>query len=224
MNCATTKARPIAQAARPRHRLGLRQDRRPRRQGPEGALRRRHQRLRGRPDAALSSPAEARLQQHLRQGATTIVSLGRVQAAIDAGKLDAGADGRCSSADQGRRRSAAPRTACGFSADGELTAKLTFDVAGASKPPIEKVEKAGGSVNAARRSAEARTAVRAKADRQAAVRRGRRRLQCFGGAKPISRASVDYVAGAARAASAASADASRRIPAWHRLPNNLPLI
>ena len=31
-------------------------------------------------------------------------------------------------------------------ADGELKAKLTFDVAGASKAAIEKVEKAGGSV------------------------------------------------------------------------------
>ena len=30
--------------------------------------------------------------------------------------------------------------------DGELKAKLPFDVAGASKAAIEKVEKAGGSV------------------------------------------------------------------------------
>ena len=30
--------------------------------------------------------------------------------------------------------------------DGELKAKLSFDVAGASKAAVEKVEKAGGSV------------------------------------------------------------------------------
>ena len=30
--------------------------------------------------------------------------------------------------------------------DGELKAKLSFDIAGASKAAIEKVEKAGGSV------------------------------------------------------------------------------
>jgi ribosomal protein L18E len=32
-------------------------------------------------------------------------------------------------------------------ADGELKAKLTFEVAGASRTAIEKVEKAGGSIN-----------------------------------------------------------------------------
>jgi large subunit ribosomal protein L15 len=31
-------------------------------------------------------------------------------------------------------------------ADGELKAKLSLEVAGASKPAIEKVEKAGGSI------------------------------------------------------------------------------
>ena len=31
-------------------------------------------------------------------------------------------------------------------ADGELKAKLTFEVAGASKAAVEKIEKAGGSV------------------------------------------------------------------------------
>ena len=50
-------------AHRPRHRLRHRQDRRPRRQGPDRALGRAHQGLRGRPDAAASAPAEARLQQ-----------------------------------------------------------------------------------------------------------------------------------------------------------------
>ncbi len=31
-------------------------------------------------------------------------------------------------------------------ADGELKAKVAFEVAGASKPAIEKIEKAGGSI------------------------------------------------------------------------------
>ncbi|MNF16957.1 50S ribosomal protein L15 [compost metagenome] len=31
-------------------------------------------------------------------------------------------------------------------ADGELKAKVTLEVAGASKPAIEKIEKAGGSI------------------------------------------------------------------------------
>ena len=77
-----------AQARRPRHRLGQGQDRRARRQGPEGALGRRHQRLRGRPDAA-----HRRLP---KRGFNNIfakdfddVSLGRIQEAIDAGRLDA---------------------------------------------------------------------------------------------------------------------------------------
>ncbi len=51
------------EARRPRPGLGPRQDRRPRHQGPEIALGRGHQRLRGRPDAALPAPAQARLQQ-----------------------------------------------------------------------------------------------------------------------------------------------------------------
>ena len=49
---------------RPRHRLRHGQDRRPRRQGPDRALGRAHQGLRGRPDAASSPAAEARLQEY----------------------------------------------------------------------------------------------------------------------------------------------------------------
>jgi len=74
-----------------------------------------------------------------------IVSLGRVQTAIDAGKLDAKdavtietlkAAGVIRRAKDGVR----------LLADGELKAKVTFKVDGASKAAIEKVEKAGGSV------------------------------------------------------------------------------
>ena len=74
-----------------------------------------------------------------------VVSLARVQTAIDAKKLDAKktvdvealiAAGVIRRAKDGVR----------LLSDGELKAKLTFDVAGASKAAIEKVEKAGGSV------------------------------------------------------------------------------
>ena len=73
-----------------------------------------------------------------------IVSLGRLQAAVDAGKLDAKADvdsdalvaaGIC------RRKKDGVR----ILSDGDLKAKLTVKTEGASKTAIEKIEKAGGS-------------------------------------------------------------------------------
>ncbi|PBB99659.1 50S ribosomal protein L15 [Mesorhizobium sp. WSM3862] len=75
----------------------------------------------------------------------TVVSLARIQAAIDAKKLDAKetvtaetliAAGVIRRAKDGVR----------VLSDGELKAKLSFDVAGASRAAIEKIEKAGGSV------------------------------------------------------------------------------
>jgi len=75
----------------------------------------------------------------------TVVSLARVQTAIDANKLDPKktidvealiAAGVIRRAKDGVR----------LLSDGEIKAKLTFDIAGASKAAIEKVEKAGGSV------------------------------------------------------------------------------
>ncbi|WP_217570553.1 50S ribosomal protein L15 [Mesorhizobium sp. GbtcB19] len=75
----------------------------------------------------------------------TVVSLAKIQAAIDAKKLDAKetvtaealvAAGVIRRAKDGVR----------VLSDGELKAKLSFDVAGASKAAIEKIEKAGGSV------------------------------------------------------------------------------
>ena len=74
-----------------------------------------------------------------------VVSLARVQTAIDAKKLDPKktidvealiAAGVVRRAKDGVR----------LLSDGEVKAKLTFDVAGASKAAIEKVDKAGGSV------------------------------------------------------------------------------
>ncbi|WEX07129.1 50S ribosomal protein L15 [Chelativorans sp. AA-79] len=73
------------------------------------------------------------------------VSLGRIQAAIDAKKLDAGETIDTAALLQAgviRRAKDGVRILSG----GELKAKVTLDVAGASKPAVEKIEKAGGSV------------------------------------------------------------------------------
>lgn len=73
------------------------------------------------------------------------VSLAKVQAAIDAKKLDAKAtiDSAALIAAGVIRRA---KDGVRVLSDGELTAKVAFDVAGASKAAIEKIEKAGGSI------------------------------------------------------------------------------
>ena len=74
------------------------------------------------------------------------VSLARIQAAIDAKKLDASATVDAASLVKAgviRRVKDGVRVLGG---EGEFKAKLTLDVAGASKSAIEKIEKAGGSV------------------------------------------------------------------------------
>lgn len=73
------------------------------------------------------------------------VSLARVQAAVDAKKLDAGATVDAAALIKAgviRRAKDGVRVL----STGELKAKLAFDVAGASKAAVEKIEKAGGSV------------------------------------------------------------------------------
>jgi large subunit ribosomal protein L15 len=82
-----------------------------------------------------------------------IVSLARVQTAIDAGKLDAKATVDAAALVKAgviRRAKDGVR----LLADGELKAKVAFDVAGASKAAIDKVEKAGGSVKLPEKAAE----------------------------------------------------------------------
>jgi len=73
------------------------------------------------------------------------VNIGRIQAAVDAGKLDLAtpvtidvlvASGICSK----------PRDGVKILGVGELTAKLTFEVASASKSAVAAIEKAGGSI------------------------------------------------------------------------------
>ncbi len=74
-----------------------------------------------------------------------VVSLARIQAAVDAKKLDAKETVTAEAlvaAGVIRRVKDGVRVL----SDGELKAKLAFDVAGASKAAIEKIEKAGGSV------------------------------------------------------------------------------
>ena len=74
-----------------------------------------------------------------------VVSVGRIQAAIDAGKLDGKASidaAALKAAGVIRRLKDGVRVL----ADGEVKAKLTLEVAGASRTAIEKVEKAGGSI------------------------------------------------------------------------------
>ena len=74
------------------------------------------------------------------------VNIGRIQQAIDAGKLDASAPvtvealmaaGICSRARDGVR----------ILGVGELTSKLSFEVAGASKSAVAAIERAGGTVS-----------------------------------------------------------------------------
>ncbi|HKF64498.1 MAG TPA: 50S ribosomal protein L15 [Dongiaceae bacterium] len=73
------------------------------------------------------------------------VNVGRLQEAIDAGKLEAGAsvDGAALVAAGVIRRQ---RDGIRLLAKGEIKAKLAIKVAGASKAAIAAVEKAGGSV------------------------------------------------------------------------------
>ena len=74
------------------------------------------------------------------------VNLGAIQKAVDAGKLEAGA----SLDHEGLKAAGLARggkDGVRLLAKGELTAVMTFTVAGASKGAIEAVEKAGGTVN-----------------------------------------------------------------------------
>ncbi|TDH36134.1 50S ribosomal protein L15 [Pseudohoeflea suaedae] len=84
-----------------------------------------------------------------------VVSLGRIQTAIDAGKLDGKAtvDAEALKAAGVIRRI---KDGVRVVADGELKAKVAIKVAGASKTAVEKIEKAGGSIEvlAAAKSAE----------------------------------------------------------------------
>ncbi len=75
-----------------------------------------------------------------------IVSIARIEQAIEAGKLDASKPVTAEVLKEAgviRRIKDGVRLLSG----GETKSKLTFDIAGASKTAIEKIEKAGGKVN-----------------------------------------------------------------------------
>ncbi len=75
----------------------------------------------------------------------SVLNLGRLQAAIDDGKLDAGSPitGEVLEAAGVVRRK---KDGIRILGNGELKAKVTLDVAGASKSAIAAVEKAGGKI------------------------------------------------------------------------------
>ncbi|SDN09280.1 LSU ribosomal protein L15P [Methylobacterium phyllostachyos] len=73
------------------------------------------------------------------------VNLGRIQEAVDAGKLDKAATVTVQSLVEAGII-ARPRDGVKLLGVGELTAKLSFEVTRASKSAVEAVEKAGGSV------------------------------------------------------------------------------
>jgi large subunit ribosomal protein L15 len=74
-----------------------------------------------------------------------VVNLGRLQGAIDAGRLDAGKPVDASALREAGLVKSAP-DGIRLLAKGELKAKINITVAGASKAAVEAVEKAGGSV------------------------------------------------------------------------------
>ena len=73
------------------------------------------------------------------------INLGRIQEAVDAGKLDAGAAVTVDTLVAAGVLSKA-RDGVKVLGSGELKARLTFEVAGASKSAVEAIERAGGSV------------------------------------------------------------------------------
>lgn len=83
-----------------------------------------------------------------------VVSLARIQTAVDAGKLDAKktVDAAALKAAGVIRR---VKDGVRVLSDGELKVKLVLEVAGASKSAVEKIEKAGGTIKLLASAAEA---------------------------------------------------------------------
>ncbi|MCP4565872.1 MAG: 50S ribosomal protein L15 [Bosea sp.] len=74
------------------------------------------------------------------------VNLGRIQQAVEAGKLDAKGVVTIESLVSAGVISKAARDGVKILGQGEFKAKLAFEVAGASKSAVEAIEKAGGTV------------------------------------------------------------------------------
>jgi large subunit ribosomal protein L15 len=84
------------------------------------------------------------------------VSLDRIQSAIDAGKLDAG---QPITAEALKAAGVIRRIRDGVRilGGGELTSKVTLDVAGASAPAVAAIEKAGSAIKVAAKQEKAET-------------------------------------------------------------------
>lgn len=85
----------------------------------------------------------------------SVVNLGMVQKAIDAGKLNAGETVDAAALQAAGVTGKVKKDGVRLLAKGKLTAKVSFTVAGASKSAVEAVEKAGGSVTLTAPAAEA---------------------------------------------------------------------
>lgn len=90
------------------------------------------------------------------------VNLGRLQQAIDAGRLDAGQP-LDAAALQAAGLFKSPHDGVRLLAKGDLTAKVSITVAGASKAAVAAVEKAGGSVTVTRPAKQDKTQTTAEA-------------------------------------------------------------
>ncbi|MCW2245577.1 large subunit ribosomal protein L15 [Azospirillum fermentarium] len=84
-----------------------------------------------------------------------VVNLGMVQKAIDAGKLDVSQTIDAAALEVAGVVGKGKKAGVRLLGKGEITAKVTFSLAGASKSAIEAVEKAGGSVTLPAAAAEA---------------------------------------------------------------------
>ncbi len=85
----------------------------------------------------------------------SVVNLGSVQKAIDAGKLDASKTIDAEALNAAGVTGKVKKDGVRLLGKGALTTKASFTVAGASKSAIEAVEKAGGSVTLTASAAEA---------------------------------------------------------------------
>ena len=103
------------------------------------------------------------------------VNLGRIQQAVDAGKLDASAvvtqDALLSAGVISK-----PRDGVKILGQGALSAKLAFEVAAASKGAIAAIEGAGGSVKLLAAAGRRRGSVSRRASASPAIARARRML------------------------------------------------
>ena len=139
-----------AHSRRARHRLGQGQAGGPRRQGPDGPFRRAHQGFRGRPDAAASAPAEARLHAADRSsGSTRSISGGSRARSTPASSTQAETITAEALMKAGVRHASARRREDPRLGRDQGEGRFSRSPA-ASKSAVAAIEKAGGSVKTLR--------------------------------------------------------------------------